>query len=368
MLRNITSTRQQVQVLGFTITTTATPSISASNGADSIKAGTLSRPNAGEITFEFKRPFAEVPILVGPNGSTLNTTGGYLSVTSISKTAVTLAMVRNDGAGNEDGTAEFIVVGPKTASLNKAASVPQDIVTSNTRTRFVWTKFNGSAAGSAAVQFNKSDFTITRASTGIYNVTFKKAFAKTPVFVVDTIDAANCREAKIVAKTASGCQVITGDTTTTVRDVDFYIAVLGSDSKDNYARDAVYGICSSQRKTRIAFTKLTYTAGVPAINTDYAYTTPAGATTSADFQGTVTDNGTGDATVKLKQGFLREPVVFTTNVSNRVQVSAVSTETIGGRAYWNTIRTISRLADGTAPADPTTVMILAIGADDLAEY
>jgi len=207
--------------------------------------------------------------------------------------------------------------------------------------RIIWGKITGSD-GSVAI--GKGDFSCTRASTGLYTITYKNAFAQTAFAFVIPISTSN-RAATIGVQSASGCTVKTADNTPTVQDTDFYIVAVGLDTRDMHG-NAFSRLQNSQRKPRIVAGQITVTAGAPSFSIN-----------SNEFT-SVTDNGVGDFTLNLASPFSRECAVLV--CANNCK-STVHT----GSASAPRIRCIT---GGGAAFDPTTVDFILIGSDDVSEY
>ena len=138
--------------------------------------------------------------------------------------------------------------------------------------------------------------------------------------------------------------------TGTLSDFDFYIAVIGQDTRSDAGRGRSPMTCS-QRLPRIVACEITNTGGTPAI-------TIGGATGGVDFTN-MTDNGAGDFSVTMTNPFKREPAIFTMTTSQRSQVHSYTA---------GVIRVLTKAANGTNTDVNGVTHILAIGSDDSTEF
>jgi hypothetical protein len=195
------------------------------------------------------------------------------------------------------------------------------------------------------VNIGSTDVSATRTSQGVYAITFKPGFSQTPVIVACGIKSAAVRAPKVTSESASGCTVSLYDETGTAQDDAFYLIVVGSDGRDDHG-GAFAPIENSQRKPRLVAGRITVTAGAPSLEAN-----------SNDFT-SVTDNGTGDFTLNLKDSFRRECIAIATAEGTRVQVHTASS---------SAPRLICLNAAGAA-TDPTSIDFMFLGSDDPSEY
>jgi hypothetical protein len=347
MLREVVNKHIKPRLVPYRLTLSST----AANNV--LRAGygdyTLSRASAGVATLAHKEGFSRNGFLFGtPDYSQAE--GAYLAYGSTSGTSSSYALKTFDSGGvAADLSLDGITFGWDSTDLSLTKI--QRVACTVGYSRIIWGKITGATG---AVAIGKKDFTCTRSSQGVYAITFQNAFATTPVVLISPIATGSNASAVIStnagSRTASTVGVVTSALGASPSDFDFYIAVIGSDSRSDIAR-ARYPLFNSQRKPRIVACQITNTGGTPTL-------TIGGATGGIDFTN-LTDNGAGDFSVTIAEPFKREPAIFVMTSSQRSQVHSYSN---------NVIRVLTQNAGGTNTDVNGVTHILAIGSDVLDEF
>lgn len=340
MLREIKASHLQATAIPFSITTTATPTITASTGSDDL--GTITRTSAGQFTVNLKRQAARNLIVVG---QPLTTNGGYMFFNSIAPTISQFAIANNDSTGGTvDGSADFLAI--RYMSTNQDFVPHQRMRCTQDRSRIIWGRITGATG---AVAIGLSDFTVTRVSTGLYTIVYRKAFGRTPIVLITPIATSGARGALVSNKTAAGCTITIGDNNPTVQDTDFYILVCGTDNLSQIG-NSLMPLLNSQRKSRILAGKMLLTGTTPSISVNAIdFTTPV-------------RNGAGDYSIPISTVFKRECAFFATSLSGkRINVHTGGSGTVRYRT------SNSAGTDGDMTTGHTTDFIM-IGSNDVSEY
>lgn len=342
MLREIKNNHCNPYWQSFSFTSTATPSASTTIGVGDVVS--ITRPGIGQVVPVLKTTYNSPALMAVTPGivSTLADAGHIAAA----QTSSTLVPGLHSGAGAAtDGTYEVFSFGWRSSDRNNTS--PQILRSSKEKERIIWGKIT---AASGVVTIGNTDFSCVRVSTGTYNITFKRAFSRTPVIQVTGVFAAASgnRIPRVSAKSAGSCTVIFANRGPVVDEpTSFYIIVSGVDSIEEDCR-LFAPVYSSQRKARIVGGRVTYSGGVPSI------TIGAG-----DF--TIADTGVGQCTVTLTKPFAREfAICGAVRTGNRFNLEVSNTASV---ALIDSIGTASG-----ALADPTSFDFIAIGSDDATEY
>lgn len=338
MLREVKNEHLSPRIVPFKITTTVTPTATIDIGTGDF---TLARSAAGRTTLTLKRPFARNCVVVCNQA----TSAGYYSandVTTGSSSVISLAMVDN-GGNYIDGAIEGVIFGWDSSDVNLVRE--QHVLSSQDAPRLIW----GKVASTGTVSIGSSDFSVTKTGTGVYAVTFKRAFARTPVVVGMQIGA-TALSTYVSNESATGATLTFADRTPTATDTAFYIMACGTDCRsDTWGRNTP--LQNSQRKLQIVAAEVTNTSG--------AWTKSIG---SVDF-GAVTDVGVGDFSMTIASGTVvpaREIAIFAHTTGQQAIVAEA------GASALVHVKTLNGLGNA-ADADGVT-QILAIASQDASEY
>lgn len=339
MLREITSKHIKPRIVPFQLTT-ASNVATVNIGYGDITA-TASAAGTGIITPRF--PFSRNGfLLLGQSTGA----GFYATQNSATGSGASFPFSILDTAGSgADGSCEGFLFGFDSTDLSFAKK--QRVSATQGAPRVIWGKITGSTG---AVAIGTSDFSVVVGTTGVYNITFKKAFGKTPIVRVQPISTSAGREGVISAKTTAGVTISMTNGSGTANTADFYIIAVGSDSTTDSARGRM-PLQNSQRKPRIVAGQILNTAGTPSISI-------GGATGGADLI-TLVDNGAGDFSFTIADSFIREPAIFLTTTTQRVLVHSYTA---------GIVRLLTRNASSTNTDVTGVTHIFMIGSDDASEY
>lgn len=340
MLRVVRHPHLEPITSAFQVSTTVAPSITLDIGGDN---ATAARTAAGAFSLTHRTAFARTPVVIGTIGTDI-AAGGYFTSTVGTTSSLIAAGASLDNAGSaDDGTADCLVFGwnSDVTDITKL----QDVCGRRRAVRVIGCKVTTDTQV-ATVSVSKGDFTVTWVSTGVYTVTYKRAFAAMPLVFASGIHTSAIRAPKVTSKTKAGCVVTLYDETGTVQDGDFYLLVYGFDMWDVHGR-AKAPIENSQRKPRLLAGRITVTGGTPAI-----------AISSNDFS-SVTDNGSGDYSPVFRTAFKREPIVICSGANVRATLKSAASTT--------EFRVITANAAG-ASTEATSVDFIVLGSDDSTVY
>lgn len=341
MLRNITCRQLKTRITPAVVTSVlATTSISASVGNSNIASLTRSTsPIRSVITM--RRPSRQNLVWVASQGTN---NGGFVS-TSDSSTSNVCSVKINDSTGTaSDGISYVLACATDSPTVD---SIPnQKVLCAQDRSRIIFGKVN---RASVSMDLGYTDFAVTSASTGVYDITFKKAFGRAPT-VLAMACASSYRTCKVGVPTRSGVTISCYDATPTAQNTDFYIVVLGTDSIEETGRGRGE-LLNSQRKPRIIPCQITVSGGTPSVTVGSKLIS-------------VTDNGAGDYTITPTNLFKRAYAAVATSADNATDALCA----ICGGGGTTTIDIHTRTVAG-AKADPTgPINIFLIGSDDQSEY
>lgn len=339
MLRELKTRHNHPRFLYGQITTSGGNTVTKDIGGDDLAAATEAA--AGTPSLTLKLPSRRVPVVVATIGADV-AAGGYADLSAVSTGSIAKPAFKSEAGVADDGTGDYLIFGYDSSDTDRVVS--QIVKATKRRTRMFGGKLTGSGSG-ITVNFGTSDISASRTSTGVYSLTFKRAFSRTPIVLACGIKSSAVRAPKVTAKTAKDCIVSIFDETGTVQDDAFYIVVIGSDIRDEHGL-AYAPVENSQRKPRIVVGQVTVSAGTPTFSIN-----------SNEFS-SVTDNGAGDFTLNLSDVFRQECIVIATARAGRAQVHTGSA---------SAPRLICLSAGGVA-TDPTTVDFILLGTDDPSEY
>jgi hypothetical protein len=340
MLREITNKHIKPRISPFKVTTTAS-GVTVNSGYGDF---TATRAGAGQVVLTDRQGYSRSALVFLTQGTSDGYYAAYQSATTNTKDFPIRLFVQNGTAA--EGILEGFTFGWDSSDLG--LTKVQRVAATNNAPRIIWTKISSSGVP----QINASDFSATAAS-GVYNITYKKAFARTPIVMANSIDSTSSVgiSAKITNSTAAGCTITMSPESTTPGACQFYFCAIGSDAQSDSAKGRM-PIQTSQRKTRILAAQVTMASGVPSI-------TVGAETGGADFSGIV-DNGAGDFSLTFATPFAREPAVFVTTSNQRSQLSTAAT-TAG-------CRVLIKAANGDNTDVDGVTNIFIIGSDDATQY
>lgn len=322
----------------FQTVTTSAPSITANIGFGNLATQT----RTGGLTAQsiIRRPFRQNIVWIA---SQANNNGGFVSDEGGVTTSNPSYKILDNAASTTDGTANVFYIGADTTTID---ALPLSNTKSEIdRTRLVWGKI--SSSGASAI----GSIVATKTATGVYSVTYDRAFARTAAVFVTPIGAA-FRGVKITNQSAIGCTVSIHDATPTAQDNDFYILVAGTDSEEETTRVG-YTPQNAQRKPRIEAFQYTVSGGAETV-------------TVGSKIATLSNNGAGDNTITFAEPFKREFAVFALSGPGASKVQAVAqaaTSTSAAR-----IQTYAVGGSLTDPSGGSAVHVIAIGSMDATQY
>ncbi len=320
MLRSIQTPHLRPIVTAGQITVAATPSGSLNIGAGDFSA--ISRVSAGRADLTRKIKPIRPGIVIGAAGAD-QAAGSYFTYKSdpTSSTIVTEVVLANGSAG-DDGTYDFLSLDYDSTNTDRSSPIQTLLGSSNGMRWMVARIASTGVASVGATQFKS----ISKASS-VYTLTFKNAFARTPLVFPIPI-AATQKSVCVTAKSASACSIATFNSSEAAEDNAFYVLIVGWDRKDD-THGVKRAIQIPQRETRVEVFRVTG-SGTAVID--------LGTTDAA-----LTDNGTGDYTLTWTKPFKREPIVIPSAKSGRVQLLANASTT---SANIGTFNSTGSAADG----------------------
>ena len=339
MLREVKNKHVKPRIVTFVGTTTASTA-TLSNGYGDY---TVSRSGTGAGTISHRQGFARGGLTFLSQSVVA---GGYATInsTTSNKLSSAFSLLNASGTANE-GTFDGFTFGWDSSDLSLCKQ--QRVASTSSGERINWGKITGS---SGAVAINSGDFSCSRTASGTYSVTFRRPYGQTPVVVVTGISSAGASTALLSSKSASGVTVTMAPETGTPTDSDFYIVVIGQDSRSDAGRERS-PLLNSQRKPRILAAEITNTGGTWSL-------TQGGATGGIDFT-SLTDNGAGDFSVTIAEPFAREPAILVCTTTQRAQVHSYSA---------NVIRVLTKNSAGSNADTNGVTHLFVIGSDDGASY
>lgn len=341
MLREVINKHIKPRVVPFQVTSTAS-TVTVNTGYGDY---TATRTGTGAITLAHRQGFARNGLVLLGQGSATGSYAVYDSATN-NTSSFPIKLVADGGAA-ADGIMEGICFGWDSTDLSLCKA--QRVAATQETPRIIWGKVNGTTG---AMYFSAPDFGVTKVSSGLYTITFKRSFARTPVVFTTAINTSSSTSfpIRVFNKTAAGCSVQVATETASPNDGDFYICAIGSDSRSDAGRGRM-PLENTQRKPRIVAGQVTMTGGTPSISI-------GGTTGGADLI-SLTDNGTGDFSVTIAEQFAREPAIFLCTTSQKCQIHSYTSGAIR-------ILTKNDAGDNTDVNGVTNIFI--IGSDDATQY
>lgn len=340
MLREVVNTHIKPRIIPFSYTTTASTATMNIGEGDF----TVARTGQGAVTLTAREPLSRTGFVYVTSGPSAGA-GSYVrwNGAASSKSSWDLNQLTASGSGTE-GTVDGFVFGFESSDLTNYKV--QRVASSRVRTRCIWGKITGSTG---AVAVGGKGFTCTKSTTGTYVITFTPGFGTTPVVMAQGISTSAVVNCNFTSKSANGVTITTAPQTATATDADFYLLVIGQDSRSDAGKNRS-PLLNNQRKPRIIAGEVTNTGGTYSI-------TVGGATGGTDFTN-LTDNGTGDFSVTIASPFKREPALFAATTSIRVMATYTT----------DVMRFVARNAAGSTQDITGQTYIFAIGSDDVSEY
>jgi len=341
MLREVKSKQLKSRLSYFQTTSAAGPVISGSVGvADS---SSLSVTGGFVQSVALREPFRQKAVYIASQGTQ---DGGCVAQEGATSVSTLSSSVRDVADSAVEGLTNYLCIGANSPTIDSLPA--SNILSSIDRTRLIWGKI--SSAG--VVQIGTTDFSVTTSATGLYTITYKKAFGRNALAFATPIYS-DFIGPKITNQTAKGCTVFLGDNSSTGVDCPFYILAVGTDSREETGRGD-HPVLNSQRKPRIECAQFTVTGGTPTLTVGTKIVA-------------LTDNGTGDFSLTLATPFKREFASFAlSGGAGTTGLSCVLTT-----ANTTSVTRIGTWAITPAITDPTlgsAVNVIMIGSDDVGIY
>lgn len=311
MLRAINTTRLSTRVIGYQVTTTAGPSISAGIFPD--EASSLSRPNAGRCIATLRNQFSRAPIVLATPGVGASN-GSYVHISGDpSITTIDTQLLTEAGAAQE-GTHNVLVVGyDQLDSIRRPATVGK-VYAGARDPILLGIKFAGA---SGVVSLGKSVCTVVRNGTGDYSLTFKPGFGQIPV-ILPGAEGGSGLVCRVSEQGPTSCRVLCHTIDAVATDpTNVHLLVYGTASYfvRGGRRDKL--LQTQNRRARLIAFRVDYTAGTPAI-------------VIGGGDATLTDVGTGVCRITFASPFVGAPIVlanaFNARAVNVTSVSATSVD------------------------------------------
>jgi hypothetical protein len=338
VLREIKNRYVGPRVFRAAITTTSAPTISAGVGNDDYTS--LTRSGTGRFQATLKQPFRRTPITVAAiESATLF--GAAVWQRAIPTTSVVDMQMGTAASTAADATTHFLQLGYNSTQLG--FSYPQNVEASIRRSRIIYAR----VASGGTIDFGRGDVTVSKTGTGLYDVTFRNAFAVTPLIVPIAISTTGAFSAAVRAKSAASCTIATGNGSGSAADCAFYIVVVGQDIRDAHGgANAI--IESTQRRPRLVGFRVT---GVSV-------------TVNPEEVSSVGTNGTGDFTLNLSRPFARECAALISPITTSGNCIKIQVHTGGS----SSVRIYCTDTGGGAASGVDGYDAILIGSDDVSEY
>ena len=329
------------RLIPFKITTTATPSITANIGGDNFT--TLTRNAAGKATLVPVEPWVRVPVVIGGVASSI-ADGGYVNYdTTPVDNSIVLEALSPAGAG-DDGSFYGLALGWDWDDTD--VTTDQILRCSNRGARIIL----GQVTSAAAISQGAGQFTITNPSTGVYVLTYSRAFSREPLVFVTPIAAA--QKSYKVTSTAESATITMYSAAEAAEANAFLVLVFGFDSTEDTGRQLAL-VNTPRGKTRMIGLRVDGVSGTPVVglgNNNIG----------------ITDNGTGDYTLDFSgvpwfdqvSPTYGKLMVFGTSKDSRFQLAAVPTD--------DTFQMLQFGATGTAADDNANLIVFA--SEDSTDY
>ncbi len=329
------------RLIAFKVTTTATPSITMNMGGDNFT--TTTRNSAGKVTLVPVEPWVRVPVMLGGVASDI-ADGGFVTYDTVAAdNSIVLEALGAAGAG-DDGSFYGLAMGwdwddtqVYSDQLQKAARRGARVIL-------------GQVAAAGTLTLGNGQCVITKSSTGVYVLQFRRAFSNEPLVFVTPI-AATQKSYKVTA-TAEQVTITMFSSAEAAEDNGFLFLVYGHDSTEDVGRQHAPILCP-RGKTRMIGLKVEGADGSPSI-------------TIGDNNLAVTDQGTGDYLLDFSgvpwfdqvSPTYGKLMVFGTALGNRVQLASDPTD--------DTFNVLIFNAAGVAADDD--VYLIAFASEDSTDY
>ncbi|OQB10437.1 MAG: hypothetical protein BWY21_00358 [Parcubacteria group bacterium ADurb.Bin216] len=309
---------------------------------------TFARPSDGILTVTPREAFTRNSLIFGVQGGAGD--GGYVGNSDATGKSSVFSLTGYDSAGNAtDSDIDGVIFGWDSSDANLVKD--QRVTTGLYNSRIIWGRVTGTTG---AVVVGNGDFSVTRSGTGTYVVSYRRTFSQAPVVLVSGIATSTALSPRITnsasARLATGCTITLAGNSGSPADGDFYIVVIGQDTRSDSSKRRQI-LMNSQRKPRILGAQVTMASGTPSL-------TIGGQTGGIDFTG-LTDNEAGDFSLTIAKPFARQPAVIVSTTTQRSQVHSYSN---------NVIRVLTKAANDTNTDVDGVTNILVIGSDDASEY
>lgn len=302
--------------------------------------------STGLLSLVSRQGFSRNGMVFVTSGTTV---GGYATYNSATNATSTFPISILDQAGSaNDGTVDGFTFGFDSTDLS--LSKKQRVAATQNAPRCIWGKVTGTTG---VVAIGGRDFSCTRTAAGVYSIVFQPAFGKNPCVMVTGSGNTSTTVANrptVSAQAAGSCTVTMAPESTTPTDGDFYIMVIGSDSRSDAARGRL-PLENSQRKPRIVAGQITMASGTPSIFI-------GGATGGADLI-TLVDIGAGNFSVVIAESFIREPAIFLTTTTQSAEVKSYTAGVIDIKI---------KAANGNDTDVDGVTNIFIIGSDDAGQF
>lgn len=288
----------------------------------------------------FNRQFLEFFTRVnGASNPTAHGIAGYLDLTNSSCEA----RIRDNAGAVEDRDYNYLFCGWRSSNVDK--TLLQQVLGTRHNQRLICAQVNSTGA----IGLGGPTISVTKTSTGVYAVTFTRAFARQrPIVMVSPYSSGVASTTLIVSATTSASSITVNmfnAATGAAQDTSFMLIALGQDTNTLQGRQND-PITINFRKPRMLGFRITGSA------------TPALAIGGVD--GTVADAGagTGDYLITFTNPFKQIPVCISTGLDPaRAQIHTATT---------TSVRVITSNAATTLTDSDCNVLV--IGSDDASEY
>lgn len=287
--------------------------------------------STGKFSLTRSNPPIRAGIVIGSVGASI-ANGGYFTYDTDPASGSIVGEFLGAAGSGDDGTGDYLAIDYRNEFTDRVAPL-QSLRASTHGMRWVVARIT--SAGVADI--GSAHFSSISKASSVYTLTFRNAFARTPLVFCTPI-AALQKSYRVTAKTASSVDISTFDASEAAEDNSFYFVAVGWDRKDDsWGMEKAVQI--GYRKPRIECFRIdgTGTANLALGSTDAA----------------LVDNGTGDYSLTWTTPFLRAPIVLTIAKADRAQLASAASTTAANIVTFN--------ATGSAADDEACVLV--IGAD-----
>ncbi len=314
MLTQIYHRHNKARLLGFQATTTAAPSATLNIGS---MDASVARAGAGQPTITPRYAFARRMLVAGATENGVGA-GSYVGLASLASASAAAAQFLSSGGSGTDGAGDILALGWDSANTDETGLQEMDGTIQTPR--IIAARIDGT---NTVVLQGKKDVSVTKASTGVYTVTFNGAFGRNPTIAL-LGEGGSYRSLTYVNKTPGSVGIRAYDVSGVAADATFHLIAYGQQGRDEFGR-MFNPIMSNYQLIPTAFS----------VN--------AGSTTfrvGGEDASAIVKNGTGDFTITFKKPFAKIPVVVGSSITQRklflISVSATQVRaapiTAGGSA------------------------------------